>query len=157
MPPSSFNARSRNASTCSPRETSTRSVMARTPLSSDAVSFSPPSSTSARAKSMPSRAKASAIARPRPLAAPVTAATFPFSSFMLLPPRVPEHGGAADQDQPLHEKDMQPGAHARHQPSRDRASRNARYADHHAGEERRAVEQVEALEQRRLDQGEHER
>src|SRR5882672_2067447 len=38
------------------------------------------SSTSARTTFIPSRAKRSAIARPMPLAAPVTTATFPFSS-----------------------------------------------------------------------------
>ena len=45
------------------------------------------SCTSARTSFIPSRAKRSAIARPMPLAAPVTTATFPFSS-RIVPPRV---------------------------------------------------------------------
>ena len=47
---------------------------------------------------------------------------------------MPQHGGAADDDQGLHEEHVQPCAEARYQPGGDGAAGNAREADHHAGE-----------------------
>src|SRR5687768_11380881 len=151
-PPSRVSVWSRKISTCCALETSTLSVIVRTPFASTSSCTEErlTSSTSASARSMPSAAKASAMERPRPLAAPVTAATFPLSSFIASAQSVPQHGGAAEQNQNLHEEDMQPGAHARDQPCRDRTARDAGEADHRAGEEGVGVQQVEAIEQRRL-------
>src|SRR5688572_12659046 len=140
-PPRRVSVWSRNISICCALETSTLSVIARTPFArtSSCTEERLTSSTSASARSMPSPAKASAIERPRPLAAPVTAAIFPLSSFTAsvcpLSQRVPQHGGAAEQDQDLHEHDVKLSAHARDQPCRDRTARDAGEADHRTGEE----------------------
>src|SRR6185503_5220822 len=152
-PPSRVSVWSRKISSCWAFETSTLSVMARTPFASTSSCTEErlTSSTSASARSMPSAAKASAIERPRPLAAPVTAATLPCRSLMALSSeRVPQHGAAAEQDQDFHEHDVQLSAHARDQPCRNRTAGNAGEPDHHAGEEGLGIEQVETLEQRRL-------
>src|SRR5947208_4192312 len=73
---------SRAALTSSPRVTSHVTASARPPCSSimRAVSWLPCSDTSATTTLAPSRANASAAARPMPLAAPVTNATFPVKS-----------------------------------------------------------------------------
>src|SRR6266404_1352398 len=72
----------RAALTSSPRVTSHLTASARPPCSSimRAVSWLPCSDTSATTTLAPSRANASAAARPMPLAAPVTNATFPVKS-----------------------------------------------------------------------------
>jgi hypothetical protein len=63
---------------------------------------------------------------------------------------VHQHGGTTEEDEHLHEEHVQSCAHAVHQPRRDRASRDARHADDEPGQKRLGVEQVEALEKRRL-------
>src|SRR3990170_3495387 len=72
-----------SASTSSDLETSVRFAVTAAPaaFSSRSVRFSASSSRSASTTFMPSAANRPAIARPMPLAAPVTTATFPFSSF----------------------------------------------------------------------------
>ena len=80
--PNASNVRRASSSTCSRRETSVRTAIASTPprpISSRARARGA-ASTSARTIFIPSRANLSAIARPMPLAAPVTTATFPFRS-----------------------------------------------------------------------------
>src|SRR5262245_19802076 len=77
--PNASTVLSRAAFTSSARVTSHRTASARPPCSSimRIVSWLPCSDTSATTTLAPSRANASAAARPMPLAAPVTKATFP--------------------------------------------------------------------------------
>src|SRR5688572_10367071 len=151
-PPRRVSVWSRNPSICCAFATSTLSVIARTPVASTSSCTEErlTSSTSASARSIPSAAKASAIERPRPLAAPVTAATFPLSSFIASAQSVPQHGGAAEHDQDFHEQDVKLSAHARDQPRRDRTAGDAGEADHRTGEEGVGIQQVESIEERRL-------
>src|SRR5437867_12771863 len=80
--PKASPALSKAALTSSPRVTSHVTASARPPCSSimRAVSWLPCSDTSVTTTLAPSRANASAAARPMPLAAPVTNATFPVKS-----------------------------------------------------------------------------
>src|SRR4051812_2346356 len=160
-PPRSRSTSCAKRSTSSCFDTSTFSATALTPFASTCAKVSLTSATSPNATCMPSSAKASAIARPRPLAAPVTTATFPFSSFIAPPanrplsPRVPHDRRAAGDDQPLHEEHMQVRVHAVHEPGGRRAAGYRRQADDHAGDEGVLRKEREALEQHGLRDVEH--